>query len=79
MLLDIPVCQHLRSFQEAVNNNGNFAAEKEVSVDRLLHTKYLLNIFFERMIHVVEYYSDVYPLLIANLRMQKQNAWETPT
>ena len=23
-----------------------------------MHTKYLLNILFERMIHVVEYYSD---------------------
>ena len=37
--------RHRRSFQEAVNIDGNFAAEKEVSADRHLHTKYLLNIF----------------------------------
>ena len=50
--------RHLRSFQEAVNIDANFAAEKDVSADRLLHTKYLLNILFERMLHVVEYYRD---------------------
>ena len=46
--------RHLRSFQEAKKVDANFAAEKEVSADRLLHTMYLLNILFERMIHVVE-------------------------
>ena len=39
--------RHLRSFQEAVNID-----------DCHLHTKYLLNILFDRMIHVVKYYSD---------------------
>ena len=50
--------RHLRSFQEAVNIDGNFAAGKEVSEDRHSQTKNLLNILFERMIHVIEYYSD---------------------
>ena len=50
--------RHLRSVQEAVNIDTNFAAEKDVSANRLLHTKYLLNILFERMLHVVEYCRD---------------------
>jgi len=41
--------RHLRYFQEAVNIDANFAVVKDVSADRLLHTKYLLNILFERM------------------------------
>ena len=47
--------RHLRSFQEAVNIDGNFAARKEAMENRQSQTKNLLNILFERMIHVIAY------------------------